>query len=244
MKNISPAADSQSGFSHKRTLERFDMKSVASQYPSVYGDNFRQQREKRCVIEALKHVPAGGSILDLPCGTGRLAFLMAGAGFQVTGADSSSHMVELARENYRNLRQNNEQLSKVAAEFSVRDVMATGYDDHQFDAVFCNRLFHHFIESETRVKALAELGRICKGPVIVSYFESFAFDSLKRRLRYALKGSKPIDRVAISLRNFTSDLHDAGLEIATTLSVLRGFSPMRYVVAYNKVAATPLRKAS
>jgi SAM-dependent methyltransferase len=48
------------------------------------------------VLDAL---PAGARILDLACGTGQLAGLLAERGFRVTGIDSSSEMLALARSN-------------------------------------------------------------------------------------------------------------------------------------------------
>ena len=42
-------------------------------------------------------VPAGSRVLDLGCGTGSLAVLLAGQGHRVTGVDLSARMIELAR---------------------------------------------------------------------------------------------------------------------------------------------------
>ncbi|MCM2442439.1 class I SAM-dependent methyltransferase [Agrobacterium vitis] len=47
----------------------------------------------------LPHVPAGGAILDLCCGTGQLAAALAERGFNVTGLDGSADMLRHAREN-------------------------------------------------------------------------------------------------------------------------------------------------
>jgi SAM-dependent methyltransferase len=47
----------------------------------------------------LDTLPAGGRVLDLACGTGQLAGLLAERGFRVTGIDSSSEMLALARSN-------------------------------------------------------------------------------------------------------------------------------------------------
>lgn len=46
----------------------------------------------------LRHVPAGGKILDVGCGSGRDALVFARAGFDVTAFDGSVEMVKLARE--------------------------------------------------------------------------------------------------------------------------------------------------
>jgi len=43
----------------------------------------------------------GGPVLDLACGTGRVAFPLAQAGFAVTGVDSSPGMIAIARAKQR-----------------------------------------------------------------------------------------------------------------------------------------------
>lgn len=45
----------------------------------------------------LNDLPAGGAILDLGCGPGRSAGLMAAAGYKVTATDASAQMIALAR---------------------------------------------------------------------------------------------------------------------------------------------------
>jgi SAM-dependent methyltransferase len=53
------------------------------------------------VIESyvLKHVPAGGSVLDLCCGTGQMASELSSRDYRVTGVDGSQEMIRLARMN-------------------------------------------------------------------------------------------------------------------------------------------------
>jgi len=216
--------------SYERTLDRFNSAEAALKYPARYGSTFRGRRERRCILKALRRLAPESSILDLPCGTGRLTPLLVGAGLRVTGADSSPSMVSLAEEHWRQIgsrfREENRNV-----QFDVHDVMNTGYEEGQFDAVICNRLFHHFSEAETRVKALKELNRISRGPVIVSFFNSFALDALKFRFKHALRGTVPNDRVPIPLRMFAEDLRQAGLDVVSTYAVLRGISPLCYVVA-------------
>ena len=47
----------------------------------------------------LAGLPAGASILDLCCGTGRLARVLADRGYRVTGLDGSAEMLRYARQN-------------------------------------------------------------------------------------------------------------------------------------------------
>jgi len=51
----------------------------------------------------LRHLPAGGRILDAGCGVGRDALAFAERGFMVVGFDASAEMARLARERVRNL---------------------------------------------------------------------------------------------------------------------------------------------
>jgi len=53
------------------------------------------------VIEQLllSHLPEGARLLDLACGTGQLAGVLAAQGFRVTGLDGSEAMLAIAREN-------------------------------------------------------------------------------------------------------------------------------------------------
>lgn len=235
MSEKSPQPDNEQLWSHRRTVGRFDQAQVAANYPSEYGTSFRERREQACLLHALKSVAPGSQVLDLPCGSGRLTRLLVDGGMQVTGADSSPHMVEQANRNWQNLRARHPDIAG-SARFEVSDVMDTGYPDGHFDAVFCNRLFHHFNDSETRVAALRELRRISRGPVVVSFFNTFALDAVRFRLKYLIRGTEPKDRIPIPMRVFAGDVVQAGLDIAAAIPVMWGLSPMWYVVAQRSLA--------
>ncbi len=52
--------------------------------------------EKAYIARAFANVPAGARILDLPCGTGRLAEVLLDRGLDVHGVDISPAMLEVA----------------------------------------------------------------------------------------------------------------------------------------------------
>jgi SAM-dependent methyltransferase len=56
----------------------------------------RDRNEAARVIDVLG-LPQGSRILDVPCGQGRHAHLLAEAGFRVDGLDYSEHLIKLAR---------------------------------------------------------------------------------------------------------------------------------------------------
>lgn len=63
-----------------------------------YHQKFRDYgpyRDK--ILELIAAVPSGGEVLDLGCGSGANARLMAEAGLRVTGYDASEKMLEIAR---------------------------------------------------------------------------------------------------------------------------------------------------
>ncbi len=221
------------GASYERTIARFDQADVASDYPPAYGNSFRERREVRCIQKSLRFVKPGGTLLDLPCGTGRLTSLLVGAGFQVTAADASPHMLALAERRWNDQSEGATPAS-VPVQFHVEQVLATSYDDGQFDGVICNRLFHHFNEPETRFAAFCELRRICRGAAIVSFFNSFAVDAVKFRLKHMWRGTTPTDRIPIPLRSIQEEADRAGLEVVSRLAVMRGLSPMWYLVLRRK----------
>lgn len=209
----------------------FNSQQAADRYGSCFNDTAadrrRDRREKRCISAALAEVPRGGRVLDLPCGAGRIYPLLKGLGLKVVSADSSPYMVEIARKRAA-------AMTCAAAlqgdSFCVENILGTRFHDKQFDAVVCNRLFHHFADSCVRQKALCELARICSGPIVVSFFSCLATDALtfyrkKYILRYPIR-----DRIPISPLTFARDIRAAGLRIVAWRMARPLVSKQWYVV--------------
>jgi SAM-dependent methyltransferase len=73
----------------------FDAK--AASWPSKYAPDGRLVgRLNRLASAVAYHMPAGGSVLDLGCGTGELAAAIAAAGLRATGCDISPEMLHRA----------------------------------------------------------------------------------------------------------------------------------------------------
>ncbi len=219
------------GGSYAKVRDRFSTVEAAARYPAAYGRGGRHRRERAAILRALRYVPQGAWVLDLPCGTGRGTRLLVEQGYRVTAADASEPMVAQARHNEQQFRSQSAGISPV--EFAVCDVMATGFAEGRFDAVFCNRLLHHFREPEARRTALAELSRICRGPLVASFFNRFALDTLGARLRHLVWGpglAARLRREAIPMRVFAADVAAAGLRIEATVAARWGISRQWYVV--------------
>lgn len=72
--------------------------AYADAYDELYADKDYEAECELIVQLAAQHGTAGDHVLDLGCGTGRHAVLLAARGMSVTGVDLSTHMVELARQ--------------------------------------------------------------------------------------------------------------------------------------------------
>jgi ubiquinone/menaquinone biosynthesis C-methylase UbiE len=216
--------------SYLQAINRFSTPGVASHYPSEYRlHHWRDKRERQCITTALVGIPRGSRVLDLPCGTGRLTRLLVDQGFRVTGADVSEAMLAQARDNHATGRLSASNTFP-HVKFEHRDIMQTGYQDGCFDAVICNRLFHHFTEHATRLRALRELRRISRGPVIISFFNSFALDAAYRRLKNILLKRVLHDRIPIAFKTFHAEIRSAGFRVEKKIAVRWGISPHWYVV--------------
>jgi ubiquinone/menaquinone biosynthesis C-methylase UbiE len=209
--------------SHKLARERFSRKSLADIYPSEYSSRWRDRREKACIEQCLAAIPRGSRVLDLPCGTGRMTRILVSRGFNVIGADVSEAMLEHARRNYREF-QRQQGGSAPDVQFEIRDVLNTGFSNDYFQGISCIRLFHHFDEAETRRTALRELRRICSGPIVVTFLNSFALDRYSSWLKRKIRGQKQESQLPIPMRVFAADVKAAGLKIDKRIAAHWGIS--------------------
>lgn len=211
--------------SSDQAIARFDTDASARKYATALVGTSTDRRERRCIARALAAIPAGAAVLDLPSGAGRLLPLLCELGYRLTAADSSAHMIDRARRYAVSMG-----LKMGPERFVVTDVMRTAFADDTFEAVVCNRLFHHFSESSVRRSALRELRRICSGTILVSFFRDLGWDAFTFRLKNWLYRRKPTDRIPISLATFRQDIQAAGLSITAAIGVNPLISKQWYVV--------------
>lgn len=153
------------------------------------------RREQAVVRNFLAGLPRGASVLDLPCGAGRLAPLAAEAGLRYTGADVALPMLALARKAL------GDDASLVAA-----DAMALPMPDGAFDALVSVRLFHRIRERQARAAMLREMARVTAGPILVTYYLRWNL----RGVRKWLSGKFP----GLSRAEIAADARAAGLRVA------------------------------
>ena len=215
---------------HRTAREKYDSEEAARVYSTRRVGRRKDRIETKRIVQALTGVPRGALVLDLPCGTGRMTTHLVGLGYKVVAADYSEHMVVRARQKcMADLGKDEASLGEVVR-FGQQDVMKTTFEDGAFDAVVCNRLLHHFGDAELRRGALRELSRVCKGPVVVSFYCSMSLSALRSRIVNAVRGVTPARR-PIAFAEFRDDLAAAGLAVEEVYPVRFLVSPQTIVKA-------------
>ncbi len=100
----------------------------------------------------------GRRILDVGTGTGRAAFILAGAGAQVTGVDASEQMLAIARE--RAVREH------APIDFRTGDAHALDFPSRAFDVVVSLRVLMH---TPRWRQCIAEICRVAGHAVVIDY---------------------------------------------------------------------------
>jgi ubiquinone/menaquinone biosynthesis C-methylase UbiE len=144
--------------------------------------------ELRAVARALRHA-RGESVLDCPCGSGRLDPLLRARFPVVVGLDRSAAMLGIYR------RDHPERVGERG------DAFALPYADASFDWVVSHRLLHHLDSDERRLALLRSFARVASQGVIV-------YAWLEVPLRHARHARK-----AITLAHARRLLARAGLEL-------------------------------
>lgn len=170
----------------------------------------KHNREMALVGKAISGISDFNSVLDIPCGTGRMSALLAQKGYQCTGAEISNAMVEIADKEIARLN--------LSCNIEKMDIEEMEYSDKSFDAVLCFRLFHHYPNSNIRKQVVDELCRVAKKYVLLSYLSPLSLTSIKRRARLIFRGKK-------------SHQH------ATSLAEVRRYFKRNHFVLYEDYAA-------
>jgi SAM-dependent methyltransferase len=91
----------------------------------------------------------GGPLLDVGCGTGRVAFALAGQGHALVGFDTSTPMLDRAR-----ARAERERVAETDIRWLQADVTALALDDRFGLAVWAYNGFMHLVEQPRQIAAL------------------------------------------------------------------------------------------
>ncbi len=175
----------------------------------------KHRRDEALVLELLRSAGGVRSVLDLPCGTGRVLGALCGAGYRVAGADIALEMLRVARGRDAPGWKGFLGLARADGE---RLPFRTG----AFDAVLSLRFLFHLDRSE-RVRLLAEMGRASSRAVVGQVRYRWTGKHFGRWLRSRV-GLCPRYRASAGRRAIEQELTEAGLELRVLRPVSRLFS--------------------
>jgi 2-polyprenyl-3-methyl-5-hydroxy-6-metoxy-1,4-benzoquinol methylase len=186
----------------------------------------KHQFEMEMVSEAFQMLPAAEvkTVLDAPCGVGRLSLWLAQKGFEVSAVDLGESAVQLTNELLR------DQNFKETAE--SQDVFNMRFEDGALDVSVCFRLLHHFKDVSDQQKLVAELCRVSSKYVVISYFSTYSVTSLRRRLRRTMTG-EPIKQNPMSLAQLEGLFEPQQFELLGTVK-RSGFLHSLQVAVFTK----------
>jgi SAM-dependent methyltransferase len=173
---------------------------------------WKERRDGVLVLELLRRAGAVGRVLDLPCGTARLASVLAGAGHRVVGCDLSAAMLDARRPS-----------AGAALGFVRGDCERLPFVRGAFDAVVSLRFLFHVRDRALRIEMLREMARVSRVCVVGQVREP---QSLKHRLRSLRSrvGLAARYRPAEGRRALADELRAAGLELVLLAPVSLAFS--------------------
>lgn len=169
---------------------------------AAYATRNRSRHHRElALLDAVWPGAEGETVLDVPCGAGRLLPFLQARGCGVVWADASVAMIATARDG-----------AGGAAPHAVRaDAGALPFADGSVDGVVMFRFLHHLPAAAARA-ALAEAARVARRHVTVSFFHPCSVHGLSRLIRARLRGAD-IGRHAVGLGRLRTWMAQFGYEL-------------------------------
>jgi SAM-dependent methyltransferase len=177
----------------------------------------RDAEEWDVVVRLLADVKPPRTVLDAPCGTGRIAARFLKTGAAVRLADLSPDMLAVARATVDAAGAPAERVLGIERLDLESPPPA---DAHRHDLVVCLRFLHHLGTEALRARVLASLRARSSDRVVVSFHHPASLHHLARALRRLLTGRRG-DRHAIGLRRLVREAANVGLVFERAAALAR-----------------------
>lgn len=185
--------------------QHYQNQDIAQEYDrvrfsSLAGRVFNTQ-ERRIIRECFSPLPRNTVILDLPCGTGRLAETLLESGLRVHGADISDEMLGVARA----------RLARFGDRFTtaVTDALKQSGSEPQFDATLCARVLMHF-PLETQIEFMRGVASMTRKTVVINHSLNSPYQRFRRWVKKMLHHQNPA-RYPVTNIEIERLLKEAGL---------------------------------
>ena len=160
-----------------RVARDYDRERFSSLAGRVY--NLLEKRLVRLTFEGL---PKNTTIVDVPCGTGRLAEVLLDSGYSVTGIDISAPMLEIARQR---VQHHGDRFQTHVID--ARILAGTGL---QFDCALCARVLMHLPLPE-QIEFLRNVAAVTRRRVVFTQSLDTPYHRFRRHLKRLLGHQAP-----------------------------------------------------
>ena len=205
--------------------EHYKSQRVAVEYDkrrfsSVSGRVFNYL-EKRMVGKCFHGVAKTQKIVDVPCGTGRLAEVLLAHGYSVHGMDISEEMLAVARQ----------RLGAYGAKFTteVANVKQLPTEVAMYDGALCARVLMHF-PLDQQIEFLSGVARLSRSVVVINHSLDSSYQRLRRRFKRLL-GHQASALHPISHKDIELLLKNSGLREVKRRRLLPIISEAVYITA-------------
>jgi SAM-dependent methyltransferase len=170
-------------------------------------------REQSILGHALRDAGYPGTVLDLPCGTGRFwPVFKSNRVEDLIAADVSPGMLEVAGR------------SKISPSLPSKLVETSAFDialpDDAVELCASMRFFHHLSESSDRKRALTELARVSKKHIVISLWVDGNLGSYRRKKKRERKAHAGFGkRLCIPVKTIENEISACGLTIIRAYDV-------------------------
>lgn len=200
---------------------KYDLPGRAERYRD--RSSRRNAEEWALLASVLDRLPAPTRVLDVPCGTGRIAEALRLRGLDTACGDLSPAMREATDARMASLRTGDDAPppGRHLGTHAI-DLEAPPEGLEPADLVVCFRFFHHLPDGAARLRALEGLRRLTRGHLVLSFFHPVSAHNVSRQIKARLRG-RPSDRHTIGRRALTTLAGKAGFEAKG----FKGLAPWR-----------------
>ena len=150
-----------------------------------------------------RYVPSNGKILDIGCGLGFNDLYLTSLGYQTTGIDNDTRIVEAAKKNAQTM--------ELATEFKLGDAFDLKGEKDEYDLAYSIGVLEHF-DREVTIDLLKEQSR-CAEHVLICI-----------PTKYTAYAAPITDERIYTIRELESIVKDAGLTVVSSF----GFGGANY----------------
>jgi len=163
--------------------QEYQQVDAATEYNTKYErerlKRWSTRREFRLLDRLLASQPRSHTLLELPCGGGRLSPALAPYADLLIESDVALGQLHYGRQHH---------LSQTPQLWLTASALRIPFRDAAVDGVVCSRLCHHLPHPAERERLITELLRVARRFVIVTFFDFHSPKNLLRRVR------RPFDR--------------------------------------------------